>query len=97
MKLRPFLLTLGASLVLALPAAAQCYAEYRAQQIGAVIFHTGVATISEAACGNNSAAHSELVGRLQQNGWTLVNVSSTFREDGLASRRNRAGDYFLRY
>ncbi|PVH28431.1 hypothetical protein [Pararhodobacter oceanensis] len=97
MKFRPFLLTLGASLMLALPASAQCYAEYRAQQIGAVIFHTGVATISDAACGNNAAAYNELVGRLQRNGWTLANVSSTFREDGLASRRSRAGQYYLRY
>jgi len=97
MKLRTLVFSFGATMMLALPASAACYAEYRAQQVGAVRFHTGVATISEAACGNNTAAYNELVGRLLQNGWTLANVSSTFREDGLASRQSRAGQYYLRY
>jgi len=97
MQFKVTILALGAVLVMAFPASAACYADYRAQQNNPVRFHYGVAQIPDSACGNVNAAASALQGRLAQNGWTLVNVLSTFGEDGLASRRGNAGNYFLRY
>jgi len=97
MKLKTFLYAFGASLALALPASAQCYAEYRAQQSNPVRFHVGVAAVSDNACSNSSLAAGELSDRLQQNGWTLVNVRSTFGPEGLEQRRYNAGQYYLRY
>jgi len=97
MKLKSILFATGASLFLALPASAACYADYRAQQSNPTRFHYGVAAVSDGACGNSGAASAELSGRLSRNGWTLVNVLSTFRQDGLASRQGNAGSYFLRF
>lgn len=95
--MRLFLQTLAATLLLALPASAQCYADYRAQQNNPVRFHYGVAEIPAAACGNAQAAASHLSGRLQQHGWILVDVLSTFGPEGLAPRRERAGQFHLRF
>lgn len=97
MRLSPFTLALAATLAMALPASAACYADYRAQQSSPVRFHYGVAQISDGACGNPGAAAAELRGRLANNGWTLVDVLSTFGDDGLASRQGNAGQYFLRF
>lgn len=97
MRLRPFTLAIVATLAMALPASAACYADYRAQQPNPVRFHYGVAQVSDGACGNTGAAAAELRGRLANNGWTLVDVLSTFRDDGLASRRGNAGNFYLRF
>lgn len=97
MRLRPLTLAIAATLAMALPASAACFADYRAQQANPVRLHYGVAQVSDGACGNTGAAGAELRGRLAQNGWTLVDVLSTFREDGLASRQGNAGQFFLRF
>lgn len=78
--------------MVALPAAAQCYVDYRAQRTGPVQLHYGVA---EVPCNGNPAA--DLAQRLARHGWTLVDILSTFGPEGLASRQARAGQYFLRY
>jgi hypothetical protein len=95
--MRLFLQVLTATFLLALPASAQCYADYRAQQNNPVRFHYGVAEIPTSACGNAQAAASYLGPRLQQHGWILVDVLSTFGPEGLASRRERAGQFHLRF
>ena len=96
MSFRP--LALAALLALtALPATAQCYADYRAQQTNPVRLHYGVTQIPGNACGNAGAAARHLAPRLQRDGWTLVDILSTFGPEGLASRQGRAGQYFLRY
>lgn len=95
--MRLFVQVLIATLLLALPASAQCYADYRAQQNNPVRFHYGVAEIPASACGNAQAAASHLAPRLQQQGWILVDVLSTFGPEGLASRRERAGQFHLRF
>ena len=97
MRMKTFSLVVGATLAMALPAHAACYADYRAQQQSPVRFHYGVAQISDGACNSTGAAANEFRSRLARNGWTLVDVLSTFRDDGLASRRGNAGQYFLRY
>lgn len=83
-------LTLG----VALPAAAECYADYKAKQDDPLRLHYGVAQIS--ACDTGSA-EAELAPRLASAGWTLLTVLSTFGPEGLAEREASAGDYFLRY
>ena len=91
-------LALAAVLTLAaLPAAAQCYADYRAQRTGPVQLHYGVAQVPQNACGNTRAAAQALAPRLQGNGWTLVDILSTFGPEGLGSRQGRAGQFFLRF
>lgn len=94
-----FRLTIAAALMAlsALPASAQCYAEYRAQQTNPVRLHVGVAEVPANACGNANAAASALAPRLQRNGWTLVDILATFGREGLASRQGRAGQFFLRF
>lgn len=97
MKLKPFLFAFGASLVMALPASAQCYADYRAQQSSPVRFHYGVVQLPNSACGNAGAAANYLRPRLAQSGWTLSNVLSTFGPEGLEAKRRNAGQFYLRF
>lgn len=91
-------MALAAALVLtALPAAAQCFADYRAERRGPVQLHYGVAELPQSACGDRGAAAAYLRPRLQRDGWTLVDILSTFGPEGLASRQGRAGQFYLRY
>jgi hypothetical protein len=78
-------------------AAAECFADYKAKKDAPLRLHYGVAQVSDGACGNAGAAAGELAPRLAQDGWTLLNVLSTFGPEGLDSRRDSAGPYFLRY
>jgi len=82
----------------ALPAAADCYADYKAkQENGRLKLHYGVAEVPDAACGNTAAAAAALAPRLAREGWTLLNILSTFGPGGLDSRRNNAGPFFLAF
>jgi hypothetical protein len=82
---------------LALPADAACYADYKAKQDAPLRLHYGVAQVSDAVCGSNDAAKGELAPRLAADGWTVLNVVSTFGPEGLDERKASAGQYFLRY
>lgn len=84
------------SLVLAVPAGAECYADYKAKKDDPLQLHYGVAQVSDGNCSPGAAA-GELAPRLAAGGWTLLNVLSTFGPDGLDERKASAGDYFLRY
>ncbi|MEY4697803.1 MAG: hypothetical protein RIT14_2231 [Pseudomonadota bacterium] len=93
-------LSLLAVLLVALggPAAAECYADYKAKQDNPLRLHYGVAQVSDAACaGGPGAAEGELAPRLAGAGWTLLNVLSVFGPEGLGEREASAGEYFLRY
>ena len=78
----------------ALPASAECYADYKAKQDNPLRLHYGVAEVS--TC-DTAAAEAELTPRLAADGWTLLNVLSTFGPEGLEERKDSAGAYFLRY
>ncbi|MGA0539749.1 hypothetical protein [Neotabrizicola sp. VNH66] len=84
------------ALVLAGPAAAECYADYKAKKDNPLQLHYGVAQISDGNCSPGAAA-GELAPRLQAQGWTLLNVLSTFGPEGLEERKGSAGAYFLRF
>ena len=83
------------ALVLAGPASAACYADYKAKQDGPLQLHYGVVQIPESACDVGSAAN-ELRRRLGD-GWKLLQVISVFDDGGLQQRKASAGNYFLRY
>jgi uncharacterized membrane protein len=84
------------ALVLAAPAYADCYADYKAKQDNPLRLHYGVAQVPDAACSNGAAA--QVLGpRLGAQGWTLLNVISTFGPEGLNERKASAGAYFLRF
>ena len=74
------------------PASADCYADYKAKKDGPLRLHYGVAEVSDASC-DAASASSELAA----DGWTLLNVLSTFGPEGLDERKASAGDNFLRY
>jgi hypothetical protein len=75
--------------------AAACYADYKAKRDNPLRLHYGVMEL-RGQC-SRSAARSEVAGRLQRAGWTLLNVVSVFDDSGLRSRRGSAGQYFLRF
>lgn len=83
-------------LALAGQASAECYADYKAKKDNPLQLHYGVAQVSDANCARGKAA-AELKPRLKADGWTILNVLSTFGPEGLAERKASAGAYFLRY
>jgi hypothetical protein len=85
-----------AMLMAALPASAECYADYKAKQDNPLRLAYGVAQVSDGNCDPRSA-ENELAPRLAQAGWTLLAVMSTFGPEGLGEREASAGDHFLRY
>ena len=85
------------ALGIALPANAECYADYKAKRDDPLRLHYGVAQVSDPACASPKAAKGELAPRLAADGWTLLNVLSTFGPEGLSERKASAGEYFLRY
>ena len=77
------------------PAAAACYADYKAKQDDPLRLHYGVAEVR--AC-SRAEAEAELRARLDRAGWTLLNVLAVFDDAGLtAERRESAGPFFLRF
>ena len=89
-------LATAALLLLALPAGAECYADYKAKQDDPLRLQYGVAQVPDDAC-SPSGAQAVLEPKLAADGWTLLNIVSTFGPDGLAERQASAGEYFLRY
>jgi hypothetical protein len=79
-------------MALALPAQAQCFADYKAKMDDPLRLHYGVVEVSD--CGT---AKAEVMRRLAANGWTLLTILSTFGPEGLDKRKDNAGEYFLRF
>lgn len=79
------------------PLRAECYADYKAKQDDPLKLAYGVSQISDAACGNTGAAGAELAPRLAAQGWTLLQILSTFGPEGLSERQSSAGEFFLRF
>ncbi len=92
----PYLATV-LSLAVALPAQAGCFADYKAKREKPLRLHYGVVQITDAACGNKNRAAEEVSARLAGQGWTLLNIVSTFGDKGLEKRKESAGDFFLRF
>ena len=80
---------------LASTANATCFADYKAKMDNPLRLHYGVIELPDSACSVGAAA-SNSAGRLT-GGWQLLEVMSVFDEAGLDSRRERAGQYYLRF
>ena len=93
--MKPLTFVLPALLLLATPASAGCFADYKAKQDNPLRLHYGVAEIT-GRC-SASSAERQLRRRLERAGWELLNVMSVFDDDGLDERKDSAGDYFLRF
>ncbi len=93
------LLSLGLvlGLMAASPAAADCYADYKAKKDSPLRLHYGVVKLPDAFCASRGAAGKEIGKRLSRDGWQLLNVMSIFGKDGLAERKESAGKFYLRY
>ncbi len=74
---------------------AACYADYKAKQDDPLRLHYGVAEITGPCTAANATV--ELAPRVAQDGWTLLNIVTTFDDAGLNERKESAGDFFLRY
>jgi hypothetical protein len=92
-----FMLSFALLAVLALPAQAECYLDYKAKQDDPLRLHYGVALVSDAVCEDKKAAREELEPRLAAAGWTLIKILGFFGPEGLDERKESAGEDFLRY
>lgn len=84
-------------LLLAAPADAACYADYKAKQDNPLRLHYGVVELQDPACTRPRLAEHQISERIAVEGWTLLNVLTLFGPEGLAERKESAGPYFLRY
>lgn len=82
--------------LVASPASAACYADYKAKREDPLRLHYGVMAVGDTACTKDAAA-TEIAPRLSAQNWMLLNVVSVFDESGLQQRRGAAGEFFLRY
>lgn len=82
--------------IVAGPASAACFADYKAKMDNPLRLHYGVAEIDEAAC-SPDAAFAALAPRVAREGWELLEIMSIFDESGLDARRPDAGQFFLRF
>ena len=83
--------------MMAMPAAAECYVDYKAKQDNPLRLAYGVSQVSDAVCGKPKREKEELSPRLSADGWTLLKIVSSFGPEGLAERKASAGDFYLRY
>jgi hypothetical protein len=85
------------ALLAATPAAAACFADYKASREPPLRLHYGVIALPEPACASRGAASAEIARRIAREGWTLLDVVSLFGPEGLNRRQADAGDFFLRF
>ena len=97
MLFKRFIAALVVLVALSQAAQAACYADYKAKKDGPLRLHYGVIALPDQACRNPRRAAGVVQGRIAAGGWTLLNVLSTFGDEGLNERRASAGDYFLRF
>ena len=89
-----FLLILVA-LLGATSARAECFADYKAKRDNPLRLHYGVAEVTGDCTKPNAQAEISL--RLTADGWALLTIVGVFDASGLDSRKDSAGEYFLRY
>lgn len=98
MKTRTLLLAIVAAFtVLAAPASAACYADYKAKRENPLKLHYGVMQVDIAPCNMSEQVRAEVARRLSAQGWQLLQVGSVFDDSGLGRRKRDAGEYYLRY
>ena len=88
---------LGLWLAAAGAAEAACYADYKALNVYPFIDAFHVVEIDVSPCRMSEEVEEQVKRRVTAGGWTLLQVQSVFGDDGLAGRKNDAGEYFLRF
>ena len=78
-------------------AEAACYADYKAKQESPLRLHYGVVQVNVTPCQKSGAVTSLVKERIAKGGWVLLQVQSVFDDSGLESRKQDAGQYFLRF
>lgn len=79
------------------PAAAACFADYKAKQGSPLRLHYGVIQLDISPCELSNAVETTVKERIAAEGWTLLQVQSVFDDSGLESRKQDAGKFFLRF
>lgn len=83
-------------IALSSPLYADCYADYKAKMDNPLRLHYGVIRLPDSAC-LRPAASAAIAQRVLSGGWQFLELMSIFDESGLATRRNDAGQYYLRF
>ena len=96
MRLKHLILAAAATVAMAMPASAACYAEYRAQQQSPVQLAFGVAEIRSGSCDAQSAA-AYLRSALARSGWTLSNIVSTVSTNSAPGNSGYTNGHYLRF
>ncbi|MCU0903584.1 MAG: hypothetical protein MUE83_06875 [Tabrizicola sp.] len=94
--MKPLILSAMLALSFAGSASAECYADFKVKRDDPLTLRYGVSQVSDANC-SIEAADAEMRPRLAADGWTLLELMSTFGPEGLAERKASAGELFLRY
>lgn len=87
---------MAALTLMAAPAAAACYADYKAKRDDPLRLHYGTIRIDGNTCTPEAAA-AQIRSRIARDQWTLLSVLGVFDESGLAERKASAGQFHLRY
>lgn len=85
------------ALTLSGPAAAACFADYKAKRDNPLRLHYGVVKLPDAVCLDHELAEQEVADLIAAGHWKLLKVLKVFRTKGLDKRKDRAGKYFLRF
>lgn len=100
--MKQMLVSLGLAALVAfaaLPATADCYADYKAKRDNPLKLHYGVIALADSVCGSMETVSADIARRIAVDGWSLLKVVSVFDATGLTDekRKESAGAYFLRY
>ena len=77
---------------------AACYVDYKAKQDDPLRLHYGVMTVEvPPPCMSTPNINADVSRRLEEAGWTLLQVESVFDQAALDSKKADAGEYFLRF
>ncbi len=96
MKSALALITLAASLAVLTPAAAQCFADYKAKQDNPLRLQYGLIALPAEACVSHDAAARYAAPVIARTGWTLLQIESILDETEFQRRRAQAGAVHLR-
>ena len=76
-------------------AQAECYFTYKAKKENPLQLHYGVIRLDQSC--SEPADRDQIATRIAKDGWTLLVVSSPVPQRELNSKKEEAGEYFLRY
>lgn len=97
MKSKMFICAIAATLVMAVPASAACFVDYKAKKSPPLRLHYGVVQVPARFCGHRKKIRKNVAKRIRRGGWTLLNVMSQFGPEGLIQRQQSAGRFYLKF